>query len=183
MNMSTSRRRYAAGSDEYRLIEALQNGLPLVPQPYTLIAERTGMTEAKVMELINGFIRDQTIRRFGVVVHHHEAGYRANAMVVWDVPDQLLSATARQMREFPFVTLCYRRPRQLPDWSYNLFCMIHGHERETVLKNLNEMINTYGWQDIPHAVLFSKRRFKQRGARYITDSSAKKELNTEDTEC
>jgi hypothetical protein len=91
---------------------------------------------------------------------------------------------ARQMRQFPFITLCYRRPRQLPEWRYNLFCMIHGHARESVLKDLEHMITACGWAQVPHAVLFSRRRFKQRGARYFTDSSEKriKHIGTEDTE-
>ena len=179
VNLNFAKRQFAPDSEELRLIKILQNGLPLTSRPYAAIAAQTGMTEARVMEMIDGLIQDQTIRRFGVVVRHHEAGYRANAMIVWDVPEQQLATIPQQMQQFPFITLCYRRPRQLPEWPYNLFCMIHGHDRETVLKNLHEMITRCGWQDIPRAILFSKRRFKQRGARYITDSSAKKELNTE----
>ena len=179
VNLNFAKRQFAPDSEELRLIKILQNGLPLTSRPYAAIAAKTGMTEARVMEMIDGLIQDQTIRRFGVVVRHHEAGYRANAMIVWDVPEQQLATIPQQMQQFPFITLCYRRPRQLPEWPYNLFCMIHGHDRETVLKNLHEMITRCGWQDIPRAILFSKRRFKQRGARYITDSSAKKELNTD----
>ena len=179
VNLNFAKRQFAPDSEELRLIKILQNGLPLTSRPYAAIAAQTGMTEARVMEMIDGLIQDQTIRRFGVVVRHHEAGYRANAMIVWDVPEQQLATIPQQMQQFPFITLCYRRPRQLPEWPYNLFCMIHGHDREAVLKNLQEMITRCGWQDIPRAILFSKRRFKQRGARYITDSSAKKELNTD----
>ena len=168
VNLNFAKRQFAPDSDGLRLIKILQNGLPLTSRPYATIAAQTGMTEARVMELIEGLIQDQTIRRFGVVVRHHEAGYRANAMIVWDVPEQQLATIPQQMQQFPFITLCYRRPRQLPEWPYNLFCMIHGHDRETVLKNLHEMITRCGWQDIPRAILFSKRRFKQRGARYIS---------------
>lgn len=167
VNLNTARRQLDPDSDELRLIKILQNGLPLAPRPYLTIAEQTGLTETRVMELINGLIQDQTIKRFGVVIRHHEAGYRANAMIVWDVPDSQLTIIPQQMRLFPFITLCYRRPRQLPEWPYNLFCMIHGHDRASVLKNLHEMITSCGWQDLPHAVLFSKRRFKQRGAKYV----------------
>ena len=168
VNLNIARRQLAPDSDELRLIKILQNGLPLVSRPYAAIAEQTGLTEARVMELINGLIHDQTIKRFGVVIRHHEAGYRANAMIVWDVADEQLPTIPQQMLQFPFITLCYRRPRQLPEWPYNLFCMIHGHDRESVQKNLHEMITSCGWRDIPHAILFSKRRFKQRGARYIS---------------
>jgi DNA-binding Lrp family transcriptional regulator len=158
---------YDPGMEEIRLLQVLQHGLPLVSRPYAAVAAQTGLSEARVMELINGLIVNQRIKRYGVVVRHHEAGYRANAMIVWDVPELQLSSVARRMREYPFVTLCYRRPRQLPDWPYNLFCMIHGRERESVLNNLEQMITACGWADIPRAILFSKRRFKQRGARYF----------------
>jgi DNA-binding Lrp family transcriptional regulator len=73
------------------------------------------------------------IRRFGVVVRHHELGLEANAMCVWDVPDAEVSALGRRLAQEAAVTLCYRRSRVPPDWPYNLFCMIHGSAREEVL--------------------------------------------------
>jgi len=156
--------------DEMRLIKLLQDGLPLVPRPYAAIARYLDMTESRVMEIIRDLIQKEYIKRYGVIVRHLETGYRANAMIVWDVPDAKLEIFSRQMKNFSFVTLCYRRPRILPAWPYNVYCMIHGHERSSVLGNLNDMIERSGWQDIPHEVLFSKRRFKQRGARYITET-------------
>jgi hypothetical protein len=65
------------------------------------------------------------------------------------------------------VTLCYQRPRRLPDWPYNLFCMIHGQKRERVLQIIDAIVESEDLGDIPHKVLFSGRRFKQRGARYL----------------
>ena len=64
------------------------------------------------------------------------------------------------------INLCYQRPRRQPDWPYNLFCMIHGRERAGVLRRLAQIIDFHGLGDVPHAVLFSRRSFKQRGARY-----------------
>ena len=69
-----------------------------------------------------------------IVVRHHELGCRANAMMVWDVPDAQVAAAGGRLRELPFVTLCYRRPRRPPAWPYNLFCMIHGRDRARVLE-------------------------------------------------
>jgi len=69
------------------------------------------------------------------------------------------------------VTLCYRRPRQLPDWRYNLFCMIHGKDRDDVSMRVAALSATCGLDACPHAVLFSRRRFKQRGARYAPSSA------------
>ena len=156
--------------DEKRLIAIIQKGIPLASRPYEAIATKLSLTESCVIEMIKKLIDEGHIKRFGVVVRHHEVGYLANAMIVWDIADDQLETVPFQMKEFPFVTLCYRRPRVLPDWPYNLFCMIHGRDRAEVLKNLKQMIKTNGWQNIPHEVLFSKRRFKQRGACYQPES-------------
>lgn len=152
--------------EELRLIGLIQNGLPLVSQPYKAIAEQIGMIEDEVIATIKGLICRGIIKRYGIVVRHLDLGYYANAMVVWDLTDEQLISIPHRMKEFPFITLCYRRPRKPPRWPYNLFCMIHGHDRNVVMKQLNDMITACQWQDIPHKVLFSKRRFKQRGARY-----------------
>jgi siroheme decarboxylase len=115
------------------------------------------------------------IRRFGLVVRHHELGYRANAMTVWDVPDERVPGVAARLIELPFVTLCYRRPRRPPAWPYNLFCMIHGKDRGLVEAEVEEATRTAGLAGLPRAVLFSRRRFKQRGARYVLPGPATEE--------
>jgi hypothetical protein len=100
------------------------------------------------------------------VVRHHELGFTANAMTVWNVPDAKADAAGAAVAAHPFVTLCYRRPRRLPDWPYNLFCMVHGRDRDTVLSQIETLNRVAGLGGYPHAILFSRRRFKQRGARY-----------------
>jgi hypothetical protein len=103
------------------------------------------------------------------VVRHHELGYRANAMVVFDIVDEKVAQLGRCIGKFEYVTLCYRRPRVLPNWPYNLFCMIHGKDRDAVLLHVQELMQRCDLQHVAHAVLFSKRRFKQRGAVYRAD--------------
>jgi siroheme decarboxylase len=149
-----------------RLIAAIQDGLPLAPRPYAAIGEKIGIGEAEVIAGLRRLIDDGVIKRFGVIVRHRELGYRANAMVVWDVPDALVADAGRVLAALPFVTLCYRRPRRPPAWPYNLFCMIHGRDRGTVETLVDQASATAALEDLPRAVLFSRRRFKQRGARY-----------------
>ena len=151
---------------DLEVVRAVQAGLPLVPRPYARVAELIGMPEQEVMERLRRLMESGDIRRLGVVVRHRELGYRANAMVVWDVPDDRVAEVGRLIGRQPFVNLCYRRPRRPPSWHYNLFCMIHGRSREGVLKNLADMVERCGLQGIPHETLFSLKRFKQRGARY-----------------
>lgn len=148
------------------LIAALADGLPLVAHPYRAVAARAGLSEEEVIARIQAMRAAGIIRRFGVIVRHHELGFRANAMTVWDVPDRRVAEVGRMLGEAPEVTLCYRRPRRLPDWPYNLFCMIHGRDRAAVEGMVADLVERLGLGDIPRAVLFSTRRFKQTGARY-----------------
>jgi hypothetical protein len=92
-------------------------------------------------------------------------------MVVWDVPDDQVRALGQCLAGFDFITLCYRRPRRLPQWRYNLYCMIHGKSREEVLAHLEWMVGHCGLSALAHEVLFSRRRFKQRGAAYFAEPS------------
>ena len=156
----------AADPRDLALIQAVQDGLPLVPQPYAEVGRRIGLSEPEVRERLRRLLDRGDIRRLGVVVRHRALGYRHNAMVVWDVPDARVSELGRTLGAQAFVTLCYRRPRRPPHWPYNLFCMIHGRDRDEVLANLADMVDRLGLRDIPHRVLFSRRCFKQCGARY-----------------
>lgn len=148
------------------LIEVIQRGLPLVARPYQEVAERLGWSEQLVIEKLQTMINGGVIKRLGIVVRHHELGYRANAMVVWDVPDDEVDSLGEKLGRQDCVTLCYQRPRMLPEWRYNLFCMVHGRDREEVLECIDTMIEGLTLENIPHTVLFSGRRFKQRGALY-----------------
>jgi len=148
------------------LLRAVEDGLPLVPRPFAELGARLGMPEGEVMARFWMLGKLGVIKRFGVVVRHHELGYRANAMVVWDIPDERVGEIGPRLGSFDFVTLCYRRPRRLPVWPYNLFTMIHGRDRDQVLARVAELVESCGLGEVAHQVLFSRRRFKQRGARY-----------------
>jgi len=147
------------------LLNAIALGLPLVTEPYAAVGEGLGMTEAEVIDRLGRLLADGTIRRLGVVVRHQELGYRANAMVVWALPAERVTELGERIGGLPFVTLSYRRP-QRPGWPYNLFTMIHGRDRAAVLAQVDRIKELCGLMDIDSAVLFSGRRFKQRGARY-----------------
>ena len=154
------------GEIERRLISVLQEGLPMFIRPFQLIAGRVGTSEAEVLGRIRRWLEEGAIKRFGVVVRHHELGFRANAMLVHDIPDERVGDIGRALAEEQAVTLCYRRPRCLPEWPYNLFCMIHGRERGEVEATIAELRQRHGLENYAHETLFSLTRFKQNGARY-----------------
>ena len=149
-----------------RLIGLIQDGLPLVPHPYAIVGDKLGLSEAEIIDRIKKLNDCGLIKRMGVVVKHRALGYRANAMVVWDVPDHEVEIIGKRLADEECVTLCYQRPRRLPDWPYNLFCMIHGRERQGVLRRLAQIIDYHGLEYLPYNVLFSCHSFKQRGAHY-----------------
>lgn len=166
MGFSRSEARVALSELDLSVIGAVQAGLPLVAQPYALLATQLGMEEAALLERLAWLQDAGVIKRMGLVVRHRELGYGANAMVVWDVPDNEVAELGRCLSRFDFVTLCYRRPRQGRDWPFNLFCMIHGQDHDAVRGKVRQVVQCCGLEDIPHQLLFSRRRFKQRGAHY-----------------
>jgi DNA-binding Lrp family transcriptional regulator len=91
---------------------------------------------------------------------------------VWDVPDDQVRDTGQRLGLCPEVSLCYRRPRRLPDWPYNLFTMIHGHDRAQVEATLAALAEREQVAHLRRDVLFSTRRFKQCGARYVRRQAA-----------
>lgn len=159
-----------------RLLRALADGLPLVSRPYAAMAARVGLAEDEVIRRLGRLIADGVVRRLGIVVRHRELGYRANAMVVWDVPLDEIAEAGERAAAYPFVTLCYERPRRLPDWPYNLYCMIHGKDRAAVQAQIKTLNWQAGMARYPQAVLFSRRRFKQRGARFDPQTAPAREV-------
>ena len=86
-------------------------------------------------------------------------------MCVWNVPDAKADHLGQALSAADGVNLCYRR-RRADGWPFNLYCMIHGHDRDEVHDRLRDIRSRCGLQAYPHQLLFSTRRFKQCGARY-----------------
>ena len=152
-----------------RLLATIEDGLPLIARPYLAVAARLETTEQRIIDRLRALTAAGVIRRFGIIVRHRRLGFRANAMVVWNVPDELIDEAGRLLARSPGVTLCYERSRRMPRWPYNLFCMIHGRERKAVrarIAELASMLKDRLGAAIPHVPLFSRRCFKQCGARF-----------------
>lgn len=147
---------------ERQLIAHVAGGLPLVPRPYAGL----GLPESEAIDTLRRWLDLGVVRRIGAVARHRRLGYAANAMAVWNLPDEKVAAAGRRLGADPAVTLCYRRARALPDWPYNLYCMVHGRSRDRTLHEVRRLDATLGAQRYPHAVLFSRRCFGQRAARY-----------------
>ncbi|MES9843102.1 MAG: AsnC family transcriptional regulator [Candidatus Sedimenticola sp. PURPLELP] len=160
------------------LIHAIQGGIPLASRPYAKIGKQLCLSEQQVIDRIGRLQAMGIVKRFGVVVRHHELGFRFNAMVVWDIPDDEVRHTGQCIGKYDFVTLCYQRPRRLPNWRYNLFSMIHGRNRDEVIANVERVVQECGMKSTQYELLFSNRRFKQRGARYDRPDDSLKTIQT-----
>jgi DNA-binding Lrp family transcriptional regulator len=150
-----------------RIVRATQAGLPLTPEPYRAIAEQLRVGPVLVMERIRGMLADGRIRRIGVVPNHYRLGYTANGMSVWDVADAEVARLGRLVGALPFVTHCYRRPRRLPQWRYNLFAMVHGRSRAEVTEKVAQIRALLGEACAASEVLYSVRILKKAGLRLV----------------
>ncbi|PKM42429.1 MAG: protein nirH [Gammaproteobacteria bacterium HGW-Gammaproteobacteria-1] len=147
------------------LIVATQAGLPLVPRPYHELAEKLGIGADEVMQRLTRMQERGVIRRIGLVPNHYALGYTYNGMTVWNVPDERIHLLGPRLGALPFVSHCYRRPRYLPDWPYNLFAMVHGRSRAETDAQVEEIARLLGDDDRGHAVLYSTRILKKTGLR------------------
>jgi DNA-binding Lrp family transcriptional regulator len=153
------------GAIDRRIVAATQAGLPLVPEPYRVIAEQVGLDEAEVIARLRKLLEDGAIRRIGAVPNHYALGFTANGMSVWDVADEAVADVGTKIGALDEVTHCYERPRHLPLWPYNLFAMVHGHTREEVRGKVERIAKLIGPAARAHDVLFSTRVLKKTGLR------------------
>lgn len=150
---------------ERALIKASQAGLPLVARPYDALGAPLGLSGAEVQQVFSDMLARGLIRRIGAVPNHYAIGYVANGMSVWDVADEQVDALGVAVGQLDFVTHCYRRPRRLPLWPYNLFAMVHGHDRQEVERQVAQIATLLGEHCRAHDVLYSSRILKKTGLR------------------
>ena len=148
-----------------KVIVALQAGMPLEPEPWAAVARQTGIDETAVMGALRDMAARAIVRRIAAVPNHFKMGMTANGMSVWDVDDTVVDKLGERIGALPFVSHCYRRPRSLPDWPYNLFAMLHGSSREEVYDKREKVSAILGEACKASDILFSKRILKKTGLR------------------
>ena len=148
-----------------QLIAATQGGLPLVPRPYDAVGERLGVSGQQVRERLAQMLETGLIRRIGAVPNHYRLGFTANGMSVWDVDDALVDQLGERIGQLPGVSHCYRRPRRLPSWPYNLFAMLHGRTRAEVEQQAVQLQELLGTACRGHDILYSTAILKKTGLR------------------
>lgn len=151
------------------LIAATQGGLPLVARPYEAVGAMLGVPGEQVRESLAHMVREGLVRRIGAVPNHYRLGYTANGMSVWDVDDARIAELGPRVARLPGVSHCYRRPRHLPQWPYNLFAMLHGPHRQSVERQAGEIAALLGDACRGSDILYSTAILKKTGLRLKED--------------
>lgn len=159
-------KKFELASRDKEFIRELQKDLEVTPRPFDILAKNLGIT---VDELFKKAIEYETMgvmRRFAAILRHRDAGFAANGMIVWMVPEDKMDEVGYKLASFPQVSHCYRRP-VYPDWPFNLFSMIHARTIEAAKKIAIELSNFVGINE--YKILFSSREFKKERVKYFVD--------------
>ncbi|CAB4670752.1 unannotated protein [freshwater metagenome] len=151
---------------ERTAISVVQADLPVVERPFAAQAEVIGCTEDELLELLASFLERKLMRRFAAVMNHRSAGFKANAMGVWAVPEDRLEEVGPQMAGFAAVSHCYRRPTY-EDWPYTVFTMVHGRSARECEATIEAIRDETGVDE--HALLWSIKEYKKVRIKYFTD--------------
>ncbi len=151
------------------LIAATQGGLPLVARPYEAVGAMLGETGERVRERLGSMLAQGLVRRIGAVPNHYRLGFVANGMSVWDVDDAQVDRLGAEVGALPGVSHCYRRPRKLPGWRYNLFAMLHGRSHHEVEAEARQIEQLLGSACHGHEILYSSAILKKTGLRLKED--------------
>ena len=149
------------------VIKELQKDISVVSEPFKEATEKLGLSYEEFFTLANELKDSGVMRRFATILNHRKAGFGANAMSVWSVPEEKGEEIGRQMAEFSAVSHCYLRP-SYPNWPYNLFAMIHGKSQEECDSLIEEMAKESGLTE--YGKLYSTKEFKKQRLVYFDDA-------------
>ena len=149
-----------------RVIRAAQEDLPLVSRPFDPMAARLGISVPQLFAQLDEYQQRKLMRRYSAVLYHRRSGFRANAMIVWQVPPERAAAVGMIMAENPAVTHCYERPT-FPDWPYSHFTMVHAPTRDECEAIGRDIAQATGITD--NLLLYSTREYKKTRVRYFVE--------------
>ena len=151
--------------DDKAAIRALQEDIPLTPRPFDLWAEQVGLSYDELLNRAFDLQERKIMRRFSAVLYHRKAGFRANAMGVWNVPEDRVEEVGNAFAQYQAVSHCYQRPTY-EDWPYSIFSMVHGRSVEECENLLDMMAEESGITE--RESLYSTREYKKTRVRYFT---------------
>jgi DNA-binding Lrp family transcriptional regulator len=148
------------------VIRALQGDMPVVPEPYALAAAALEMEQEAFLDHLAGMQERGLLRRVAAILYHRRAGFSANGMGVWKVPDEQIHDVGRQMAAVRGISHCYQRPTY-EDWPYSVFTMAHGRSKQECDAILDSIAQMTGIGE--RATLYSSTEYKKIRLLYFTD--------------
>jgi DNA-binding Lrp family transcriptional regulator len=148
------------------VIRALQGDMPVVPEPYADAAAEVGVSQEKLLEHLAGMQERRLLRRVAAILFHRRAGFSANGMGVWKVPDDQILEVGKRMASFRGISHCYQRPTY-EDWPYSVFTMAHGRSKDECDAILDSIAEDTGIHE--RSTLYSSTEFKKIRLLYFTD--------------
>ncbi len=155
----------ALAPGDIEIIREVQDDLPLVLEPFTPMAERLGLGVEELFARLDRLKEIGHFRRMAAVLYHRKAGFKANAMAVWRVPEDRIDELGPVFGSFRSVSHCYQRP-VYEDWPYSVFTMIHGKTAEECQAVIDAIEEATGVHE--YATLYSSTEFKKTRLRYFT---------------
>ena len=153
------------------VIRALQGPMAVVDRPYDAAAREVGMPVDRFLGHLRGMVDRKLLRRVAAILYHRRAGFSANGMGVWRVPEERVLEVGRRMAAVRGISHCYQRPTY-PDWPYSIFTMAHGRSKEECDAILDRIAGEHGLHGDDRAVLYSSTEFKKVRLLYFTDDYA-----------
>jgi DNA-binding Lrp family transcriptional regulator len=147
------------------VIRATQGDMPVIPEPYAPAAAELGLTQERLLEHLRGMQERRLLRRVAAILFHRRAGFSANGMGVWKVPDESILDLGKRMASFRGISHCYQRPTY-PDWPYSVFTMAHGRSKEECDAILDSIAADTGIEE--RSTLYSSTEFKKIRLLYFT---------------
>ncbi len=147
------------------ILKEVQDGIPLVKRPYEEVASRLDLEEEEVLTRLEKLKDEGVYRRFGASLNHRKIGFKANAMVVWDIEEERVDEAGNIASAFEEVTHCYRRPKKEGKWDYSLYTMIHSDSKEKCEKIAEKIADSIGVEEEDYQAVYSTRELKKTGVR------------------
>jgi DNA-binding Lrp family transcriptional regulator len=154
------------------VIRALQGPMEVGDRPYDQAAGEVGMSTEDFLNHLGGMVDRKLLRRVAAILYHRRAGFSANGMGVWRVPEERILETGAQMAAVRGVSHCYQRPTYA-DWPYSVFTMAHGRSKEECDAILDGIATEHDLHGKDRAVLYSSTEFKKIRLHYFTDDYAR----------
>jgi DNA-binding Lrp family transcriptional regulator len=152
------------------VIRATQGHQPVVPEPYLSPAAELGIPVPRLLDHMAGMVERGLLRRVAAILFHRRAGFSANGMGVWKVPEDQIAELGPRMAAVRGISHCYQRPTY-EDWPYSVFTMAHGRSKEECDAILDSIAESTGIQE--RATLYSSTEYKKVRLLYFTDDFAR----------